>query len=453
MLQGRRIAHGIARAWGGRPLDASALPMGLRAFSGSVNLSKDASFKYTPPGRNHLFVPGPTNIPERVQRAMNRSSENHRDPYFANFLNPIFDDLKYLFQSKVGKPFIFPSSGTGAWESALTNTLSPGDKVVAFRYGQFSHLWVDQAQRLGLDVEVLETPWGEGADEARLEAVLRADTDKKIKAVMVVHNETTTGVTSDILGCRKAIDAAGHPALFFVDGVSSIGALPFHMDDWGVDIAITGSQKALCLPTGLGLTCVSPKAMEATKTAELKRVFFSYDDMTKANAAGNFPYTPSIPLLYGLRESIALMKEQTIEEVWARHERMGDATRAAVDAWGLKLLCNNPRWNSNSLTVVATPEGIDSNDIVKAAYCKYNLTIGVGLSEVNGKVFRIGHLGDMNECSMLGAIAGVEMVLNDVGMKVPFGSGVGAAAKFLQQTSSVIPTREILGDHIYGVKK
>jgi len=259
-------------------------------------------------------------------------------------------------------------------------------------------------------------------------------------------------VTSDILGCRKAMDAAGHPALLYVDGVSSIGALPFHMDEWRVDVAITGSQKALCLPTGLGLTCVSPKAMEAGKTAKLNRVFFSYDDHVKANAAGNFPYTPSIPLLYGLRESIALMKEQTIEEVWARPERMGNATRAAVDAWGLKLLCKDPRWNSNALTVVEVPKEIDSNDIVKTAYCKYNLTIGVGLSEVNGKVFRIGHLGDMNEISMLGAIGGVEMVLNDVGLKVPFGSGVGAAAAYFQKTSTVIPTREILGDHIYGVK-
>jgi len=300
---------------------------------------------------------------------------------------------------------------------------------------------------------VLEEEWGRGANEARLEEVLKADTEKKIKAVMVVHNETTTGVTSDIHGCRKAIDNAKHPALFFVDGVSSIGAIPFKMDEWGVDIAITGSQKALCLPTGLGLTCVSPKALEATKTAKLPRVFFSYDDMGKANKAGNFPYTPSIPLLYGLRESIALMREETIEEVWARHQRMGDATRAAAAAWGLKLLCKDSRWNSNALTVVEGPPGVDTNDIVKTAYCKYNLTIGVGLSEVNGKVFRIGHLGDMNECSMLGAIAGVEMVLKDVGMDVKFGSGVGAAAAFFQRTSSVIPTREILGDHIAGVKK
>lgn len=463
---GRNLLRASANLSQGRALAQQGWSMGTRSVSSaglampaddvetmSTPKPKDASFTYTPPGRNHLFVPGPTNIPDRVSRAMVRPSENHRDAHFSNFLNPIFDDLRYLFQSKKGQPFIFPSSGTGAWESALTNTLSPGDKVVAFRYGQFSHLWIDQAQRLGLDVEVLQTPWGEGADEERLKDVLLADTEKKIKAVMVVHNETTTGVTSDIKKCREAIDAADHPALFFVDGVSSIGACEFRMDDWGVDIAITGSQKALCLPTGLGLTCVSPKAMEATKTAKLPRVFFSYDDMSKANAMGNFPYTPSIPLLYGLRESIAIMREETLEGVWARHERMANATRAAVEAWGLKLLCKNPRWGSNSLTVIEVPSEIDSNDIVKTAYCKYNLTIGVGLSEVNGKVFRIGHLGDMNEISMLGAIAGVEMVLKDVGMDLTLGSGVGAAAKYFQETSSVIRTREILGDHIYGVSK
>lgn len=230
--------------------------------------------------------------------------------------------------------------------------------------------------------------------------------------------------------------------------MSSIGALPFKMDEWGVDVAITGSQKALCLPTGLGLTCVSPRAHKAMQTATLPRVFFSYDDHDKTNAQGNFPYTPSIPLLYGLRESIAIMREEGMENVWARHKRMGDAARAAVKAWGLETLCQEDRWLSNALTVVKVPEGIDSSDIVKTAYCKYNLTIGVGLTEVAGKVFRIGHLGDMNEVSLLGAIAGVEMALNDVGVPVKFGSGVGAAAKFFQETSHVIRTREILGPHI-----
>lgn len=411
----------------------------------SSDALKDTSFSYTPPGRNHLFVPGPTNIPDRVVRAMIRPSENHRDPYFAGFLLPIFEDLKGLFKSKEGTPFIFPATGTGAWEAGLTNTLSPGDKVVAFRYGQFSHLWIDQAKRLGLDVMVLEKPWGEGADEAQLHSVLAADKDHKIKAVMVVHNETTTGVTSDIKGCRDAMDDAGHPALLMVDGVSSIGAIDFKFDEWRVDVAMTGSQKALSMPTGLGLCCISPKALEMRKTAKLPRVFFSFDDMLKNNAIGNFPYTPSIPLLHGLKAALECINDEGLDEVIARHTRLANGTREAVKAWGLKLLCKNPRWNSNALSVIEVPQGVDSNTIVKTAYCKYNLTIGVGLSEVNGKVFRIGHLGDMNEVSMLGAIAGVEMTMRDVGItSFDFGSGVGAAAKYWQETSKVIRTREIM---------
>lgn len=429
-----------------RSVQSSVLPTCTQA----VRHYADSSFSYTPPGRNHLFVPGPTQITDRVQRAMMRSSENHRDPYFSNFITPIFNDLRYLFQSVHGQVYIFCSTGTGAWESALTNTLSPGDKVVAFRYGQFSHLWIDQAQRLGLDVEIIECPWGEGADEAKLLEVLKADKNNTIKGVLVVHNETTTGVTSDIPGVRKAIDDAGHDALLFVDGVSSVGAMPFKMDEWRVDVAITGSQKALGLPTGLGLTCVSPRAHEIGKSAKLKRVFFSYDDHDKTNAVGNFPYTPSIPLLYGLRESIAQIREEGMEKVWERHQRMGDATRAAVRAMGLELLCADPRWYSNALTVVKVPDGVDSNDVVKTAYCKYNLTIGVGLSEVAGKVFRIGHLGDNNECTMLGAIAGVEMTLNDCGVKVPLGAGVAAAQKHFRDTSAVIRTREILPAYIHN---
>lgn len=380
---------------------------------------------------------------------MMRPSENHRDPYFANFITPIFNDVRYLFQSTLGQVYVFCATGTGAWESALTNTMSPGDKVLAFRYGQFSHLWIDQAQRLGLNVDIIDCPWGEGANEAELERILKADTGNTYKAVLVVHNETTTGVSSDIPGVRKAIDNAGHDALLFVDGVSSIGALPFKMDEWRVDVAITGSQKALCLPTGLGITCVSPKAHKAMETAKLPRIFFSYEDHDKTNAQGNFPYTPSIPLLYGLRESIALMREEGMENVWMRHKRMGDATRAAVKAWGLELLCKDPRWYSNALTVLQVPDGVDSGDIVKTAYCKYNLTIGVGLTQVSGKVFRIGHLGDMNEVSMLGAIAGVEMALLDCGVKIELGSGVAAAAKHFRETSHVIRSREIVPDHVY----
>lgn len=316
--------------------------------------------------------------------------------------------------------------------------------MVCFRYGMFSHLWTEQARRLGFDVHIIDQPWGTGAEEAALQKVLSEDAGHKIKAVMVVHNETSTGITSDIGGVRGAMDAAKHPALLLVDGVSSIGALEFEMDKWGVDVAMTGSQKALSLPTGLGLAAASPKALEAMKSSKFPRFFFAYEDMMKTNAAGTFPYTPSIPLLYGLREALAAMKEEGLNNAIKRHVRLAEGTRKAVAAWGMKLLCKHPRWNSHSLTVVEAPAGVDTDVLVKTAWAKYNLSIGLGLGEVKGKVFRIGHLGDMNEVGMLGAIAGVEMALIDVGAKITPGSGVGAAAKYWQETSSVIKSREIL---------
>lgn len=339
---------------------------------------------------------------------------------------------------------MFPATGTGAWEAALTNTLSPGDKVLAVRFGQFSHLWIDQAQRLGLDVVVQDEEWGRGVDEARVGAALAADTSHSIKACLIVQNETTTGVTSDIAAVRAAMDAAKHPALLLVDGVSSIGACDFKMDDWKVDVAVTGSQKALSLPTGLALCCASPKALAASKTAKLPRVFFSFDDMTKFNATGGFPYTPSIPLLYGLKEALQAMREEGLDTAIGRHARFADATRAAVDAWGLSLLCAHPRWASNSLTVVKAPAGMDTNALVRLAFSKYNLSIGVGLSRLSGQVFRIGHIGDMDAVSLLGALAGVEMCLRDCGYTgfTP-GAGVGAALTHLQKSTPLIPTRSL----------
>jgi alanine-glyoxylate transaminase/serine-glyoxylate transaminase/serine-pyruvate transaminase len=407
--------------------------------------AEPAPWSFTPAGRNHLFVPGPTNINDRVLRAMNIQGMNHRDPSFGGLVEGLLEDLKYLYKTDSGTPFIFPATGTGAWESALVNCLSPGDKVVAFRKGTFSHLWCLQAEKLGLDVHIIDTPWGEGADEAELEKVLKADVDKKIKAVLLVHNETTCGVTSDVAQCREAMDAAGHPALFFVDGVSSIGALEFKFDDWKVDVAITGSQKALSLPPGLALTCVSDKALEARKTSTMPKFFFELDQMIEMNAQNNFPYTPAIPLLHGLREALDMLMEEGIDNVIARHTRFGEGTRKAVEAWGLDLLCANPRWNSNSLTVIKTPPGVDSGNIVKTAYCKYNLSLGVGLMKVQGQVFRIGHLGDMNEVSLLGALAGAEMTMRDVGMDIAPGSGVGAAVEYFQATSKTIPTRDMEG--------
>merc|ERR1719213_530844 len=453
---GRRAAG--SGGGGAGALGAAATP-GARALGASRAAASSTSgdapaqpFSYDPPGRNHLFVPGPTNVPERFQRAMVRGGQNHRDAGFSYLVRGLLEDLKGLLQTSSGQPFIFPATGTGAWESALANTLSPGDKVIAYRMGTFSHLWIDMARRMGLEVKVIECRWGDGADEAQMEQCLKEDLKThggsgKIKAVLFTHNETTTGVTSDVKRIREAMDAAKHPALLMVDAVSSLGAADLRMDEWGVDVIVSGSQKALSLPPGLGLTCVSQKALAKRPEAKLARVFFSYDDHMRMYEEGNFPYTPAVPMLYGLREALDKLNEEGLQNVFARHARLAEGTRRAVKAWGLKLLCENPRWYSNALTVIQVPRGIDSGDIVKTAFSKYNLPIGVGLMRVQGEVFRIGHLGDMNEVSQLGAIAGVEMTLIDCGVNVKPGSGAGAAVKYFQETSSVIPTREMPGVH------
>ncbi len=390
------------------------------------------------PGRNHLFVPGPTNIPDRVQRAMLVPSEDHRSVDFPALTKPLFQDTKKVYGSTEGTIFLFPASGTGIWESALTNTLSRGDKVLAPRFGQFSHLWIDMAQRLGLDVIVQDEEWGTGADPQKIEEALRADKGHEIKAVMVVHNETATGVTSDVGAVRKAMDAAGHPALLFADGVSSIGSLPFQMDAWKVDCAIAGSQKGLMLPAGLGVICVSPKALKvaegvAGRNDRLARVYFDWEDHRKQNPAGYFPYTPSLPLLYGLREALACLFEEGMENVFHRHHVLGEATRQAVAAWGLKTCAKEPKWNSDTVTAIVVPEGVDAAAIIKHAFVRYNLALGAGLNKVAGKVFRIGHVGDLNELSLLGAIAGAEMAMLDNGVKVTPGSGVAAASSYLRE--------------------
>lgn len=370
--------------------------------------------------------------------------QNHRDAWFAPFYKNIMHETKYLFKTEKGTPIIYPGTGTGGWEAALTNTLSPGDKVVTFRYGQFSHLWVDMQQRLGLDVTVVNCPWGDGAHEDKLAEILAKDTKKEIKAVCVVHNETATGVTSDIPEIRKTLDAASHPALLLIDGVSSIGALPFKFDEWGVDVAVTGSQKALSLPTGLGFVCASEKALSKMESAQLKRVYFDFRDMLKTNPSGGVPYTPVLPLLYGLKEALTMLQEEGLENTWARHHRLAEGTRKAVAAWGLQTLCKNPRWQSDSLTVVEMPPGINSNPLVNNAFAKYNLSLGLGLSEVNGKVFRIGHLGNMDELMNLSALAGTEMALLDAGVKITPGSGVGKAVEYYQSTSKCIKTRALM---------
>ncbi len=392
------------------------------------------------PGRNHLYVPGPTNTPDRVLRAMHRAQEDHRSSAFPALPKGIFDDLKKVFRTETGHAFVFPATGTGMWEAALVNTRSPGDRLLAPRYGQFSHLFIDCAQRLGLEVDVIQTPWGEGAPVSAIEEALRADTAHEIKGVLVVHNETATGVTSDIAAVRRAIDAAKHPALLYVDGVSSIGSLPFYMDEWGVDAAITGSQKGFMLPAGLGLICTSQKALAQLSHARCARVFFDFADQIKANASGYFPYTPSIPLLYGLRESLDILAEEGLDNVYARHRRLAEGTRRAAAAWGLELCAKDPKWYSDTVSAVMVPPGVNAADIIDVAFRRYKLALGAGLSEVAGKLFRIGHLGDLNELMLISAIAGAEMAMRDVGIDVAPGSGVAAAEEFWRQ-AAVAPAK------------
>jgi len=387
------------------------------------------------PGRNFLFVPGPTNTPDRILRAMHRAMEDHRSSSFPELPNSIFPNLKKVFRTTTGQAFVFPATGTGMWEAALVNTLSPGDKVLVPRYGQFSHLFIDCAQRLGLDVDVIDVEWGEGAPVDQIEQKLRADTKHELKGVLVVHNETATGVTSDIASVRKAIDAAKHPALLYVDGVSSIGSLDFRMDEWGVDCAITGSQKGFMLPAGLGLIAVSQKALAKGDTAKCPRVFFDFRDMAKANATGYFPYTPALTLLYGLRESLDMLLEEGLDNVYVRHHRLAEGTRAAVKAWGLSLCAKQPKWYSDTVSAIMVPQGVNGADVIDVAYRRYNLALGAGLARMSGKLFRIGHLGDLNELMLLGALAGAEMAMKDVGIDVKLGSGVAAAQEYWRKTA------------------
>ena len=393
------------------------------------------------PGRNFLFVPGPTNVPERVLRAMDRAMEDHRSSAFPELATGALRDLKQVFKTATGQAFIFPATGTGGWEAALVNTLSPGDRVLAPRYGQFSHLWIDLAQRHGLRVDIIDVEWGEGAPAERIREILTADQPRDIKGVLIVHNETATGVTSDVGAVRQAIDAAGHPALLYVDGVSSVGSLDFRMDDWNVDLAITGSQKGLMLPAGLGIVCASPKALAAREQAKCPRVFFDFGDMIKANAAGYFPYTPSLPLLYGLRESLAMLSEEGLDNVFARHHRLAEGVRAAVRAWGLKLCAKAPKWYSDTVSAIMVPEGFNGADVIDVAFRRYDLALGAGLARMSGKLFRIGHLGDLNELMLLGAIAGAEMAMRDVGIKIEAGSGVAAAAEHYRSTAAPLAPR------------
>lgn len=386
------------------------------------------------PGFKGLAVPGPTNMPFQIRQAMDVALEDHRAPDFPEFTKPLFEDLKKIFKTETGQVFIFPGSGTGGWESAIANTLSPGDRVLASVFGQFSYLWVDMCQRFGLDVDVIEQDWGKGAPLDEYRARLAADKEHKIKAVLICQNETATGVTSDVAGLRAVLDDLGHPALMFMDGVSSIASIDFRMDEWGVDVAVSGSQKGFMLPTGLAIVGVSQKALEAKKTAQLPSCFFDYNDMITTNAQGYFPYTPAVTLLRGLRASIDMLLDEGLDNVFARHNRLAEGVRRAVDAWGLTTCAQGPEWHSDTVTAIMVPEGHDANDVIKAAYHKYNLSLGAGLSKVAGKVFRIGHLGWMNELMVLSALGGAELAMRDAGIPFVSGSGVGAAVDYFAST-------------------
>ena len=380
--------------------------------------------------QNPVFIPGPTNMPEAIRQACYMPTIDHRSPVFGKILHPCLDGVRKVMKSGTAHIFIFPSTGTGGWETALSNTLSPGDGVLAARNGMFSHRWIDMCQRHGLDVTIVEMPWGQGVSAAQYEAVLKGDTGHRIKVVLATHNETATGVKSDIAAVRKALDAAGHPAMLFVDGVSSIGSMDFRFDEWGVDIAVTGSQKGFMLPAGLAIVGFSDKAMKAIETAKLPRTFFDVRDMAKGYANNAFPYTPPVGLMNGLKLSLEMIEAEGLENVFARHHRIAEGVRRAVAAWGLKLCAASPEVYSDSVSAIRTPEGFNATDIVTVAARDYGMAFGVGLGEVAGKAFRIGHLGSLTDAMMLSGLATAEMVMVDLGLDIKLGSGVAAAQDY-----------------------
>ena len=384
-------------------------------------------------GRHFLQIPGPSNVPDRVLRAIDRPTIDHRGPEFAALTLEILDRLKTLFGTR-GHVVMYPSSGTGAWEAALVNTLSPGDRVLAFDNGQFATLWCGVAQRLGLEVVFEPGDWRESVDPVAVEQRLREDQNHTIKAVMVVHNETSTGVVSPIAEIRRAIDRSGHPALYLVDTVSSLGSMEFRHDDWGADVTVCGSQKGMMMPPGIGFNAIGEKAIRASETASMSKAYWDWAPIIKNNEHGFFPYTPSTNLLYGLCESLTMLMEEGLDHVFARHHRLAEATRLAVAGWGLEILCRNLASASDSLTAVVVPDGYDADEIRKIILKNFDLSLGVGLGQLAGKVFRIGHLGDLNDLTMAGTLAGVEMGLSIA--QVPHEkNGVAAALDYLAQTT------------------
>ncbi|HEY3077965.1 MAG TPA: aminotransferase class V-fold PLP-dependent enzyme [Burkholderiales bacterium] len=382
-------------------------------------------------GRHFLQIPGPTNVPDRVLRAIDFPTIDHRGPEFATLGKSVLAGMKRVFKSTQGEVVIYPASGTGAWEAALVNSLSPGDRVLMYETGHFATLWQKMAAKLGLEVEFIAADWRRGADPEAIEKRLRADVEKRIKAVGVVHNETSTGVTSRIAEVRRAIDAAGHPALFMVDTISSLASMDYRHDEWRVDVTVAGSQKGLMLPPGLSFNCVSPKALAAAKSARLPRSYWAWDEMIANGKNGYFPYTPATNLLYGLAEALKmLLDEEGLDAVFARHQRHAEATRRAVHGWGLEVFALDPREQSASLTGVLMPAGHDADKVRKAILDAFDLSLGTGLTKLGGKMFRIGHLGDFNDLMLMGTLAGVEMGLGLAGIPVKK-EGVQAAMTYL----------------------
>lgn len=384
-------------------------------------------------GINHLFIPGPTNVPDDVRMAMNVPMQDQRGPEFGAFTLGILADMKRIFRTTKGQVMLFPGSGTGAWEAAMTNTLNPGDRVLMARHGQFSTLWADMATRLDLQVDVIDVAWGAGTPVAEFARRLAADRKGAIKAVFVTHNETATGVTSDVAAVRRVMDDAFHDGLLFVDGVSSVGSIDFRMDDWGVDLAVTGSQKGLMCPAGLGILAVSEKAVEAARTATMRRAYFEFSDMLATARTGYFPYTPPTQILQGLRRALDRITAEGFENVLARHARLAEGVRRAISAWGLMTCAEHPSLASNTVTAIRTPEGVDARDVIRIGYESYNTSFGSGLARLSGKVFRIGHLGDLNEAMCLTALSVAEMALVEAGADIEFGSGVAAAQSWYAQ--------------------
>jgi alanine-glyoxylate transaminase / serine-glyoxylate transaminase / serine-pyruvate transaminase len=382
-----------------------------------------------PAGRHFLQIPGPTNVPDRVLRAIDFPTMDHRGPDFALLGREVLDGMKRVFRTS--RPVvIYPASGTGAWEAALVNTLSPGDKVLMSETGHFASLWHKMAMKLGLEIDLIPGDWRHGANYTEIEARLAADKGHAVKAVCVVHNETSTGVTSRIPLARKAIDNAKHPALLLVDTISSLASIDYRHDEWGVDVTVGGSQKGLMLPPGLSFNAISDKALAAHKSAKLPRSFFDWSEMIASNATGYFPYTPATNMLYGLREAIQMLEEEGLANVFARHDRHAEATRRAVRAWGLEILCQVPEEYSSSLTAVLLPAGHDADKFREVVLEHFDMSLGTGLAKLKGKVFRIGHLGDFNDLTLMGTLAGVEMGLELAG--VPHRrEGVQAAMDYL----------------------